>query len=71
MLIAGFFHASWHAIVKTGSSLSVLAGMGLASAVLGFPFLFFVPVPSMGVWLILLISLFLHAAYKGQPRAGL
>jgi drug/metabolite transporter (DMT)-like permease len=64
MLVAGLFHASWHAIVKTGSSLSVLAGMGLVSAVLAFPFLFFVPAPSMEVWLILLLSLFLHAAYK-------
>lgn len=64
MLIAGLFHASWHAIVKKGSSLSVLAGMGLVSAVLAFPFLFFVPPPSKEAWLILLISPFLHAAYK-------
>jgi drug/metabolite transporter (DMT)-like permease len=64
MLVAGLFHASWHAIVKTGSSLSVLAGMGLVSAVLAFPFLFFVAAPAMEVWLILLLSLFLHAAYK-------
>jgi drug/metabolite transporter (DMT)-like permease len=64
MLVAGLFHASWHAIVKTGSSLSVLAGMGLVSAVLAFPFLFFLPPPSTAVWPILLLSLFLHAAYK-------
>jgi drug/metabolite transporter (DMT)-like permease len=64
MLAAGLFHASWHAIVKTGSSLSVLAGMGLVSAVLAFPFLFLVPVPSIEVWPILLLSLVLHAAYK-------
>jgi len=63
MLIAGL-HASWHAIVKTGRSLSVLAGMGLVSAVVTLPFLFFVPVPSSEVWLVLLLSLFLHAAYK-------
>ncbi len=64
MLIAGLFHAGWHAIVKTGRSLSVLAGMGLVSATLVFPFLFFVPTPSREVWPILLLSLFLHAAYK-------
>jgi drug/metabolite transporter (DMT)-like permease len=64
MLVAGLFHASWHAIVKTGSSLSVLAGMGLVSAVLAFPFLFLLPLPSIEVWPILLLSLVLHAAYK-------
>jgi drug/metabolite transporter (DMT)-like permease len=64
MLVAGLFHAGWHAIVKTGRSLSVLAGMGLVSAVVALPFLFFVPIPSREVWLILLLSLFLHAAYK-------
>jgi drug/metabolite transporter (DMT)-like permease len=64
MLLAGLFHASWHAIVKTGSSLSVLAGMGLVSAVLTLPFLFLVPLPTMEVWPILLLSLGLHAAYK-------
>jgi drug/metabolite transporter (DMT)-like permease len=64
MLVAGLFHASGHAIVKTGSSLSVLAGMGLVSAVLAFPFLFMVPAPSIEVWPILLLSLGLHAAYK-------
>jgi drug/metabolite transporter (DMT)-like permease len=64
MLIAGVFHASWHAIVKTGSSLLVLAGMGLVSAVITLPFLFFVQPPSLDLWPILLISLSLHAAYK-------
>jgi multidrug transporter EmrE-like cation transporter len=64
MLLAGLFHASWHAIVKTGSSLSVLAGMGLVSAVLALPFLFLVPFPSIEVWPVLLLSLGLHAAYK-------
>ena len=64
MLIAGLFHAGWHAIVKTVSSLSVLAGMGLVSAVLAFPFLFFVTAPATEIWLVLLLSLFLHAAYK-------
>lgn len=38
--------------------------MGLVSAILAFPVLFLVPAPSREVWLVLLISLFLHAAYK-------
>jgi hypothetical protein len=58
MLVAGLFHAGWHAIVKTGRSLSLLAGMGLVIASLAFPFLFFVPTPSGEVWPILLLSLF-------------
>jgi drug/metabolite transporter (DMT)-like permease len=38
--------------------------MGLVSAVLTLPFLFLVPLPTMEVWPILLLSLGLHAAYK-------
>ncbi|CCD85091.1 GRP family sugar transporter [Bradyrhizobium sp. ORS 285] len=64
MLLAGLLHATWHAIVKTGSSVSILAGMGLVSSVLTLPFLFFVPAPSPSTWPILLASLVLHAGYK-------
>ena len=64
MLLAGLLHASWHAIVKTGSGLSILAGMGLVSSVLTLPWLFVVPVPSRATWPIMLASLALHAGYK-------
>lgn len=66
MLIAGLLHASWHAIVKTGSGLSILAGMGLVSSMLTLPFLFMVPVPAASTWPIILASLVLHAGYKAS-----
>src|ERR1700738_4668943 len=64
MLVAGLLHASWHAIVKVGTSLSILAGMGLVSTAVTLPFLFYVPTPTGEVWLILLLSVALHAGYK-------
>jgi drug/metabolite transporter (DMT)-like permease len=64
MLIAGVLHASWHAIVKTGRSLAILAGMGLVSSIVTLPFLFVVPLPPGSVWPILLLSVALHGAYK-------
>ncbi|NPU12838.1 EamA family transporter [Bradyrhizobium sp. 83002] len=64
MLLAGLLHATWHAIVKTGSGLSILAGMGLVSSVLTMPFMFVVPMPSGSTWPIILASLVLHAGYK-------
>jgi len=70
MLLAGLLHATWHAIVKTGSGLSILAGMGLVSSVLTLPFLFFVPVPSRSTWPIILASIVLHAGYKVSLAAA-
>ena len=64
MLLAGLLHASWHAMVKTGSGLAILAGMGLVSAALTLPWLFVLPMPSGATWLIILASLVLHAGYK-------
>ncbi len=70
MLIAGVLHASWHAIVKVGSGLPILAGMGLVSAAVTLPFLFFLPMPGPDVFLILALSVALHAGYKvGLARA--
>jgi len=66
MLLAGLLHATWHAIVKTGSGLSILAGMGLVSSVLTLPFMFFVPLPSLSTWPIILVSIILHAGYKAS-----
>ena len=66
MLLAGLLHATWHAIVKTGSGLSILAGMGLVSGVLTLPFVFVVPAPSASTWPIILVSLALHAGYKAS-----
>ncbi|MGJ5181064.1 EamA family transporter [Bradyrhizobium oligotrophicum] len=70
MLLAGLLHATWHAIVKTGSGLSILAGMGLVSSVLTLPFMFVVPAPSASTWPIILASLALHAGYKASLAAA-
>ena len=64
MLFAGLLHAVWHAIVRAGSGLPILAGMGLISAALTVPFIFFVPVPPLSLWPVFALSLALHAAYK-------
>ncbi|MGJ4888985.1 EamA family transporter [Bradyrhizobium sp. HKCCYLRH3099] len=66
MLLAGLLHAGWHAIVKTGSGLAILAGMGLVSSVVTLPLLFFVPFPAAATWPILAASLALHAGYKAS-----
>jgi drug/metabolite transporter (DMT)-like permease len=66
MLLAGLLHASWHAMVKTGSGIAILAGMGVVSAVLTLPWLLIVPLPSGTTWLIILASLALHAGYKAS-----
>lgn len=66
MLLAGLLHATWHAIVKTGSGLSILAGMGLVSSIVALPVLLFVPAPSSSTWPIIVTSLVLHAGYKAS-----
>jgi multidrug transporter EmrE-like cation transporter len=70
MLLAGLLHASWHAMVKTGSGIAILAGMGLVSALLTLPWLFVVPMPSGTTWLIILASLMLHGGYKVSLAAA-
>ncbi len=64
MLFAGLLHASWHAMVKAGTGLPILAGMGLVSAAVTLPFLLVVPFPSAAVWPVLVLSVALHAGYK-------
>ena len=71
MLGAGLLHATWHALVKSGSDQPiVLAGMGLvagAAAVCVVPFL---PFPAPDVWLVIACSVLLHVGYKiGLARA--
>jgi len=53
-------------MVKTSSGLAILAGMGVVSAVLTVPWLLVVPMPSGTTWLIILVSLMLHAGYKAS-----
>lgn len=64
MLLAGLLHAGWNAIVKTGNGLSTLAGMGLVSAALAYPFPALVSAPPLSLWPVLCLSLVLHAVFK-------
>lgn len=51
-------------MVKAGTGLPILAGMGVVSSVIVLPFLLVVPVPTASVWPILVLSVALHAGYK-------
>ncbi|MGM4973904.1 DMT family transporter [Tardiphaga sp. 619_E2_N8_4] len=64
MLAAGLLHAAWHAIVKSGNGLATLTGMGVASALLTSPFLFYVEPLAREAWPALALSILLHAGYK-------
>ena len=65
MLIAALLHASWHALVKSGTDqMIVLAGMGLVAAFVAACALPFVATPSTSVWLIIACSVGLHLGYK-------
>jgi drug/metabolite transporter (DMT)-like permease len=65
MLTAALLHASWHALVKSGTDqIAVLAGMGLVAALVAACALPFVATPSASVWLIIAGSVGLHLGYK-------
>lgn len=65
VLIAALSHASWHAIIKSNADkLLSLAWMNLVSGGIFLLALPFVPIPDLEIFLILLLSIFLHAAYK-------
>ncbi len=65
LLVAAFLHASWHALVKSGSDqLTVLAGMGLVSSAMAAVALPFVAMPPVAAWLVLVVSVVLHVTYR-------
>jgi drug/metabolite transporter (DMT)-like permease len=65
MLLAGLLHASWHALVKSGTGrLASLAGMGLVSGSAAACTLPFLGPPPAAVWPVLALSVPLHAGYK-------
>jgi drug/metabolite transporter (DMT)-like permease len=65
MLAAGLLHASWHSLVKSGQNqITVLAGMGAVAGLCAAAALPFVRFPASDVWLVLLLSVGLHMAYK-------
>ena len=65
LLGAALLHASWHALIKnSGDQLIGLAGMNMFSTCVALAVLPFVDLPEGGVWLVLLLSVLLHNAYK-------
>ena len=65
ILTAALLHASWHALVKSGTDqIVVLAGMGLVAAFIALCALPFVAMPSATVWGIIACSVGLHLGYK-------
>lgn len=64
VLLGAAFHASWNALVKSGSdpfldTVSVTTGVAAVTAVV----LVFLPVPLKGSWLCLIASVVIHLAY--------
>lgn len=64
MLLAGFFHASWHAIVKSRSGFATLAGMGLVSGAWAVPVAAYSPVPNFLQCFLIIVSVIFHVGYK-------
>jgi drug/metabolite transporter (DMT)-like permease len=64
MLLAGVFHASWHAIVKSGNSNATLVGMGLVSSLLLSPIFFLVSIPNPLQFAVIFGSVIFHMSYK-------
>ena len=64
MLLAALLHASWNAMAKSGGTPEFsIASYQLVSALLCVPFLFFVPLPSVESWPMILISVIVHNVY--------
>jgi drug/metabolite transporter (DMT)-like permease len=65
MLCAGLLHAGWHSLVQSGENrITIMAGMGAVAGICAVFSLPFVRLPSPQVWLVLLLSVGLHMAYK-------
>ncbi len=64
ILVSAITHAFVGAILKHSHDKLVLRGvLGLTTAVVAFPFIFFVPVLPLNVWLILLLGMSIHFVY--------
>ncbi|MFT5225128.1 MAG: drug/metabolite transporter (DMT)-like permease [Polaribacter sp.] len=64
VLLAALLHASWNAMAKSGGTPELsIASYQLVSALLCIPFLFFVPLPLVGSWPMILFSVIVHNLY--------
>ena len=64
VLLAALLHASWNAMAKSGGTpVFSIASYQLVSALLCLPFVFFVPLPFVESWPMILISVIVHNFY--------
>jgi len=64
VLLAALLHAGWNAMAKSGGTPEFsIASYQLVSALLCLPFLFFVPLPLVDSWPMILISVIVHNFY--------
>jgi len=64
VLLAALLHASWNAMAKSGGTPEYsIASYQLVGALICVPFLFFVPIPLVASWPMLLLSAILHNFY--------
>ncbi len=71
ILISAVAHAFVGAVLKRSSDKLVLRGvLGLTTAVVSFPFIFFLPTLPLNVWLILLLGVGIHFIYHLAQAAA-
>jgi len=64
VLLAALLHAAWNAMAKSGGTPALsIASYQLVSALLSLPFLFFVPLPLIESWPMILVSVIGHNFY--------
>lgn len=72
VLASALVHASWNAMIKgkTGDPLAASTGLSIAWALLGPPFMLFVPLPSSASIPFLAASILVHIAYFSLLNAA-
>ena len=66
VLLAALLHASWNAMIKGGGDvLHDTAGIVVGAMLIGLPFVFVVPVPSVAAWPFIIASVTVHLVYYG------
>jgi drug/metabolite transporter (DMT)-like permease len=64
VLLAALLHAAWNAMAKSGGTPALsIASYQLVSALLSLPFVFFVPLPLIESWPMILVSVIVHNFY--------
>lgn len=65
ILFAAFCHASWSAIIKhSDNRLGIMAITSIVEIVVFLPLTFYVPLPSLTIWYLIIVSVILHGFYR-------